>query len=299
MTSLEPLPANKPRITIVTPSFNQGNFIEATINSVLNQGYPDLEYIILDACSTDNTHAVLRKYERHITTLIIEPDQGSADAINKGLRLASGTWFNWLNSDDILLPGALHQLADHARAAPDANWISGAKLNLDANGRFVSAQTPFLENIAFWLFGDPLFPQDATFIKRQFLLEHGIALETNLRNVYDSVLYLHLLAIERPLLVSSVFSAMRWHPNQKTMNRRQGALEAGRIEDCKARLAGARQARWAKLLCSSRLKGVAKPLLVQLALRGWWPSRFGWEVQHFNHSTQQFEALTIAAQIDR
>jgi glycosyltransferase involved in cell wall biosynthesis len=289
----------QPRITIVTPSFNQGLFIEATIDSVLSQGYPDLEYIILDACSTDNTPEILRKYEQHITKLIIEPDQGSADAINKGLRMASGTWFNWLNSDDILLPGALHQLADHSRASPDANWITGAKLNLDANGRCVSAQTPFLENIAFWIFGDALFPQDATFIKRKFLLENQISLDTSLKNVYDTVLYLQLLAIERPLLVSSVFSAMRWHGNQKTMDTHQAGIETIQITRFKDKLPHAKQARLAKRLCSTRLRWVINPLIIYLASLNLWPSRLGWAVQNYNLYTQQFELSTIKNLIER
>ncbi len=108
-------PHTLPAITVVTPSYNQGQFIESTIQSVLSQNYPILEYIVIDACSTDNTHEVLKKYESEITQIIIEPDKESANAFHKGLVLTNGEWFNWLNSDDVPMPVALLQLAMHAR----------------------------------------------------------------------------------------------------------------------------------------------------------------------------------------
>jgi glycosyltransferase involved in cell wall biosynthesis len=100
-----------PLISIVTPSYNQGQFIEETILSVLNQNYPNLQYIVVDAESTDETHAVLERYRDRIDHLIIEPDNGQAEAINKGLRISEGELLAWLNSDDMYAPGALHQIA--------------------------------------------------------------------------------------------------------------------------------------------------------------------------------------------
>src|SRR5882762_4423248 len=94
-----------PGISIVTPSFNQGQFIEETIRSVLLQGYPNLEYFVIDAGSADLTLEIIKKYEPWITYWVSEPDNGQVDAIKKGLRLSSGEWFNWINSDDILLQG--------------------------------------------------------------------------------------------------------------------------------------------------------------------------------------------------
>src|SRR5438270_3751687 len=100
-----------PRISIVTPSYNQGEFIEETIRSVLLQGYPDLEYFVLDGGSTDASTGVIGKYERWLTWWLSERDAGQADAINNGLQKSSGELFNWINSDDALLPGALFRLA--------------------------------------------------------------------------------------------------------------------------------------------------------------------------------------------
>jgi glycosyltransferase involved in cell wall biosynthesis len=98
---------NLPKITIITPSYNQGQYIEETIRSVLLQGYPNLEYIIIDGGSTDNTVDIIKKYEPWITYWVSEKDNGQSHAINKGLERATGDVFNWLNSDDFYLPNAL------------------------------------------------------------------------------------------------------------------------------------------------------------------------------------------------
>jgi glycosyltransferase involved in cell wall biosynthesis len=111
-----------PRISIVTPSYNQGQFIEETIRSVLLQGYPDLEYIIIDGGSTDQSVEIIKKYEPWLTYWVSEKDRGQAHAINKGLAASSGKIFQWVNSDDILLISALREIArafrGYAIAAP-------------------------------------------------------------------------------------------------------------------------------------------------------------------------------------
>jgi glycosyltransferase involved in cell wall biosynthesis len=96
-----------PKISIVTPSFNQGQFIEETIRSVLLQGYPNLEYIVIDGGSTDGSVDIIRKYESWLVYWVSEPDVGQSDAINKGMTRVTGEIFNWINSDDTLLSGAL------------------------------------------------------------------------------------------------------------------------------------------------------------------------------------------------
>ena len=120
-----------PKISIVTPSFNQGQFIEETIRSILLQGYPNLEYIIVDGGSADDTVEVLKKYEPWLTYWVSEIDVGQADAINKGLQHATGEWFNWINSDDLLTPRALFQVA-MLTLGQDA--VAGVTENFDSYG---------------------------------------------------------------------------------------------------------------------------------------------------------------------
>ena len=100
-----------PRITIITPSLNQGEFLEDTILSILNQNYPNLEYFIVDGGSTDNSVDIIKKYEHRIDWWVSEPDRGQSHAINKGLERATGDIINWINSDDLLFPGALQRVA--------------------------------------------------------------------------------------------------------------------------------------------------------------------------------------------
>jgi len=283
----------RPRITLVTPSFNQAQYIEATIDSVLSQGYGNLQYIVVDGGSTDGSVQILKRYEKHFNILIIEPDEGSADAINKGLQLANGEWFNWLNSDDLLMPGALDLLAEHSSRWPQKQWISGCKVNVDASGRCVSSQAPWRENIDFWLLGEALFPQDATFIRTEHLRSNGLTLDVSLKNVYDTVLYLQLLEHSIPLLVSSVFSAMRWHPQQKTANTLQRLKESTVIQSAAKRLYDYPYLMIARRICRSRLRPVALPIFLTMSRFGLWPSRRSWYVEYFNVWEQKFELKSI------
>ena len=116
-------PAAWPRITVVTPSCNQGAYLEATVRSVLLQGYPDLEYIVVDGGSTDTTLDVLREYQDHLSWWVSEPDRGQSHAINKGFARATGQIFAYLNSDDVFEPGALLACAEAFRAG--AQWVVG------------------------------------------------------------------------------------------------------------------------------------------------------------------------------
>ncbi len=116
---------NLPKISIITPSFNQGQFIEETIRSVLLQDYPNLEYIIIDGGSRDETVAIVKKYEKWIHYWVSETDEGQSDAINKGLAQATGDVFNWLNSDDLLAPNVLWEIAAHFSKDKHTNVLMG------------------------------------------------------------------------------------------------------------------------------------------------------------------------------
>ncbi len=137
-----------PRITVVTPSFNQGDFLEETIRSVLLQGYPNLEYILIDGGSTDRSGEVIDHYADSITHVIREPDDGQSDAICKGLRLATGELFNWINSDDRLAPGTLHELAQRYDRANDLYAFDVSVENAEGRAMTGEAATMLNKNLS-------------------------------------------------------------------------------------------------------------------------------------------------------
>lgn len=122
------------KVSIVTPSLNQGRFIKDTIKSVQDQKYPNLEHIIVDGGSTDDTLKILRKYEGKIHW-ISEKDKGQADAVNKGVRIASGEIIGWLNADDLYLPGTVWTVVNFFESNPAAGWLYGRCRIIDEDGR--------------------------------------------------------------------------------------------------------------------------------------------------------------------
>ena len=120
-----------PRVTIVTPSYNQGQFIEETIRSVLLQNYPNLEYIIIDGGSKDNSLDIIRKYEQWLTYWVSEPDRGQASAINKGFRVGSGQIMAWLNSDDCYIQGSVSHIVSYFESNSSAQIVSGFRRTIN------------------------------------------------------------------------------------------------------------------------------------------------------------------------
>lgn len=159
-----------PSISVVTPSYNQGDFIEQTIRSVLLQGYLNLEYIVVDGGSDDGSVDIIRKYENWLDNWVSESDRGQSHAINKGLQKASGDVLTWLNSDDYLAPEALRNMAEafrHAKSSVGA--IVGIGHKVDKEGEIVyTPKTPELSHEAFldWM-GRGNFMQPACFFRRE------------------------------------------------------------------------------------------------------------------------------------
>lgn len=124
-----------PRISIITPNLNQGAFLEEAICSVLSQGYPNLEYIVIDGGSTDGSVEIIKKYEKHLSIWVSEKDQGYADAINKGLQKSTGEILGWLNADDRYAKGTFIKIAETFRKHPDGIVVHGNRILIDQNGK--------------------------------------------------------------------------------------------------------------------------------------------------------------------
>jgi len=142
----------EPLVTIITPSYNQGQFIEATILSVLNQTYKNIEYIIVDGGSTDDTMDVVRQYQDKIDKVIHEKDKGQSDAINKGFKLAGGKLVGWINSDDILYPECVEEIVKLYQLNNDGAVYYGSILDrIDADGNLIKQKHALISDKVYLL----------------------------------------------------------------------------------------------------------------------------------------------------
>jgi glycosyltransferase involved in cell wall biosynthesis len=209
-----------PRISIVTPSYNQGTFLERTILSVLNQNYPNLEYIIMDGGSTDDSVEIIRKYERYLAYWTSEKDGGQTDAIEKGFDRATGAILAYLNSDDIYLPGTLFHIAQVFREKPDANVVYGSRYLIDQDDNIIGEGrlTPYFPwiskfGLAYGGFG---IYQPASFWTRGI---YDLAGPVDRRFVHcmDNDLFARFaFASARFTYTRELLAGFRVHPNSKT-----------------------------------------------------------------------------------
>lgn len=204
--------------SIVTPSYNQGEFIEETIKSVLSQNYPNLEYIIVDAGSTDDTHQILARYRGQIDKIIIEPDNGPADAIRKGWNGANGDILAYLNSDDVYLFGAIQKVADSFSKEPHINMICGNELRINSDGN-VLGQTS-IEHVDYCsLLSLCFIPQPSIFVRKNVLAEVG-GINPHMRFIFDFDLWVRIAKKHAIRCIPDLLSATRWHENTITLKRR-------------------------------------------------------------------------------
>lgn len=213
---------NMPRISIVTPSYNQAKYLPETIESILNQSYPNLEYIIVDGGSTDGSVEVIKRYERHLAYWISETDSGQSEAINKGFARCTGDLFNWINSDDILFPGALHRIAEAFLRHPDAALIVGDNARSDQEGRILRiSAAPRRITIApsgwvFWV------AQQSTFVSVRKVRDVG-RIREDLHCLMDGEFYYRILSAQGRLVrVKGPVGMIREHPQAKGTTMRAG-----------------------------------------------------------------------------
>jgi len=208
------------RISIITPSFNQVRFIERTIESVLSQGYPNLEYIVVDGGSTDGTLDILKSYEDRLTW-ISEPDKGQSDAINKGIRMSTGAIVAYLNSDDVYEPGALARVAAFFESNPAVMWLTGRcriidERDIEKRGAITAYKNFFLSRYSYRaLLVLNFISQPATFIRRRVIDEVGYFDVTHHR-VMDYEYWLRIGARYDPGVLDECLAAFRVYGESKT-----------------------------------------------------------------------------------
>ena len=181
------------KVSIVTISYNQAQYLEDCILSVLNQDYKDVEYIVVDPGSTDGSREIIEKYRNKISHIVYEKDEGGADGLNRGFKRATGDIFGFINSDDTLLPGALSSIVDAFEKDATADVISGCGYFTDGSGR----QTKHLSSTKFgvnlYLYGAVTLFQQATFFKKQHFFEVGGFNKDN-KTCWDGELLLDMAA---------------------------------------------------------------------------------------------------------
>jgi glycosyltransferase involved in cell wall biosynthesis len=216
-----PLPA----ITLVTPSFNQARFIEATIRSVLLQGYPALEYVIMDGGSTDGAVDIIRKYEPWLARWVSAKDRGQSDALNRGLAKTSGEIVGWLCSDDRLVPGALHAMVRFRASNLDAIAWAGACRTVTADGRSFYTNAPrgaTREALADWGRAGRI-SQPACFFSRDAWQRLG-GVEESYHYAMDFDLWLRMSAIGRFALTDAIWAEETLHDATKSFGQRGRSL---------------------------------------------------------------------------
>jgi glycosyltransferase involved in cell wall biosynthesis len=213
-TTDAPTPA--PTISIVTPSFAQGHFLERTLYSVVNQNYPALEYVVQDGGSTDETIEVLRRYEHSLLHWASEPDDGQGDAINRGFAHTSGEIMAYLNSDDLLLPGALAFVARYFAAHPDVDVVYGNRMMIDENdGHIGSLVLPRHDDEELTLLD--FVPQETLFWRRSAWEAAGGQIDPSLRFAIDWDLLLRFRESGAKIVrLPRFLGAFRIHEEQKT-----------------------------------------------------------------------------------
>jgi glycosyltransferase involved in cell wall biosynthesis len=204
------------RVTVVTPSFNQAAYLEQTIQSVLSQDYPTIEYLVVDGGSTDGSVEIIRKYADRLAWWVSEKDHGQAEAINKGMNRASGEIVAWLNSDDLYLPGAVSAAVQCLDAHPECSAVFGDLLAIDERGEKINVQHfgdwGLPELMRFQIIGQP-----SVFMRRSVYQQVG-GLDESYHFLLDHHLWLRLAQVVPLVYSGQLWAAARFHSGAKNVS---------------------------------------------------------------------------------
>ncbi|MGE0887032.1 MAG: glycosyltransferase family 2 protein [Blastocatellales bacterium] len=208
---------NLPKISIITPSYNQAQFLERTMLSVLGQNYPNLEYIVIDGGSTDGSVEIIKKYEHLLAYWVSERDRGQSHALNKGFERASGDIIGWLNSDDLYCAGAFKRVAEACQSQPDTDaWYGGIYI-ADSEDRILNALWPLDPDPAYTVFVGLDIHQQALFWRRELMERVGLT-DESLHFAMDWDFIIRLLLAGRFQRIRHQLGVFRLHEAAKTTN---------------------------------------------------------------------------------
>ena len=256
-----------PRVSIVTPSYQQGPFIEETIRSVLLQGYPNLEYIVIDGGSTDESIAILRKYEKWIAHWVSERDKGQSEAINKGFAQATGEIFAWLNSDDVYERGAIPLIAKYFANNAETSLVYGNGWYVDEQGR-KTRPCHWIKPYKRPLFFTTNFVLQPSAFWRRSVWEITGGLDSDLHWAMDWEWLLRATALAQPHYLRIDLARWRFRPGIKTVS--GGWARRAEIAEISRRYGGVRQPtyllyRLDRLISSMTMGHLGKRSAVQMA----------------------------------
>jgi len=205
-----------PLVSVVTPSYNQGRFLEETIQSVLSQDYSNLEYIIVDGGSTDGSVDIIKRYAGRLAWWVSEPDQGQSDALNKGFAHASGEIFAWLNSDDCYLPATINQAVSFMQSHPQAALVYGDANLVDEQGKIIGRFPSRQTDLPKLLRGSVHIPQQASFFWARYYRIVG-PLDPSLQFAMDYDLWVRLAKLAPLIYTPRLWANFRLHRGGKSV----------------------------------------------------------------------------------
>ena len=213
------------KISIVVPSFQQGKFIERTLQSIIAQEYPNVEIILMDGGSSDDTLAIVEKYKAFLAHIVSAPDEGQSDAIVKGFALASGEIISWLNSDDTYKPGTLKYVGDYFLKHPSVDFVYGNRDIIDENDQVIGRRRQPDFNLGVMMYAHIIVPQMSAFWKKHLYDQSG-GIDKHLVFSMDYDLFIKMAKISSPVHLPLTLANFRIHGASKTTN-----LEAVRLAE--------------------------------------------------------------------